>query len=164
MKSQYTFSTKTEEETIEVGKTIGKISRPGTVIALIGDLGTGKTVLTKGIAKGMGIREEPNSPTFVILNIYESDKILYHLDLYRLSHPDELTDIGFDEIINSEGVAVIEWADKIKDILPSSTITVEIKHGEIKNNTLSTSRIITIKGDKEWVLLFKNMVEQVLPT
>lgn len=163
MHSSYTLTTGSEEETYNVGRIMGTLCHAGTVIALVGDLGAGKTVLTKGIAKSLGIEREPNSPTFVILNIYEGKFQLNHFDLYRISDPEELDDIGFGEIIYGEGVSVIEWADKISHILPEDTITVEISHGDGENNRFHDKRKIIIKGNKEWVLSFKNTVEQVSP-
>lgn len=160
MRSTYTLTTSSEEETLNTGFIIGSLVDEGMVIALSGDLGTGKTVLTKGIARGLEVEREPNSPTFVIVNMYEGRVRLNHFDLYRINSPEELDDIGFGELINSEAVSVIEWADKIADILPEDTITVEIYHGDGENNNFTQFRKLIIKGNKEWVSLFKNTVEQ----
>ncbi|MCH8013251.1 MAG: tRNA (adenosine(37)-N6)-threonylcarbamoyltransferase complex ATPase subunit type 1 TsaE, partial [Candidatus Dadabacteria bacterium] len=100
-------------ETLKLGEIIGKSLNPGSIIALVGDLGAGKTVLVKGIAKGLGVDEEPNSPTFVIMNQYEGRIPLYHFDLYRVSSEEELFGIGYDEFFFGEGVAAVEWADRV---------------------------------------------------
>lgn len=160
----YTLVSGNQEETYNIGMNIGSLLKAGDVIALTGDLGAGKTVLTKGIAKGLGVNREPDSPTFVILKIYQGRLTLNHFDLYRISSADELEDIGFEEIIYGNGVSVIEWADKITELLPEDIITVEISHGDGENNRFLNSRTLTVKGNKEWVLLFKNTVEQASPT
>lgn len=160
MQSTYTLTTSSEEETLNTGFIIGKLVKEGTIIALSGELGSGKTVLTKGIARGLGIEREPNSPTFVIVNIYEGRIQLNHFDLYRINSVEELDDIGFGELTGGTAVSVIEWADKIADILPEDTITVEIYHGDGENNNFTQFRKLIIKGNKEWVSLFKNTVER----
>ena len=160
MSEKYTISSLSEAQTINIGKIIGELAEPGTIIALVGELGAGKTVLAKGIAKGLRVEQEPNSPTFVILNIYSGRLTLNHLDLYRIQSEDELIDIGFSELINSDGVSVIEWADKIGHILPEDTLTIEIYHSDSENNNFSSKRNLVVKGQKEWVSLFKNTVEQ----
>lgn len=163
--TEYVLLSKNQDETIEIGKVIGEISKSGAVYGLIGDLGTGKTVLTKGIAKGLRVEEEPASPTFVIMNVYEGDPTLYHFDLYRISEPGELEMIGFDDYLHSKGVCVIEWADKITDELPRDTVIIEVSIFEdIDENNSQNKRIIKIKGSNEWVSLFKNTVEQALQT
>ena len=164
MYSSYNFTTKNEAETLSAGEVIGSLAKKGTVIALVGELGAGKTVLAKGIAKGLGTEKEPNSPTFVILNIYKGRYTLNHFDLYRLSTEEELEDIGFGEIINGDGVSVVEWADKIPGMLPEDRITVEIYHCDGDNNNFTEKREIVVKGNKEWVSLFKNTVEQASQT
>ncbi|MEQ9619736.1 MAG: tRNA (adenosine(37)-N6)-threonylcarbamoyltransferase complex ATPase subunit type 1 TsaE [Deltaproteobacteria bacterium] len=152
------------DQTIKLGEIIGKSLEPGSIIALKGDLGAGKTVLVKGIAKGLEIEDEPASPTFVIMNSYEGDIPLYHFDLYRISDADELLGIGYEEFFFGKGVAAVEWADRIEEIFPEYTIYIEIKIPEDGNSGLETEREINIKGKKEWVLSFKNTAEQALPT
>lgn len=148
------------EDTLKLGEIIGKSLNPGSIIALVGDLGAGKTVLVKGIAKGLGIDEEPNSPTFVIMNYYEGPVPLYHFDLYRLSDEDELLGIGYDEYFFGTGVCAVEWADRIEDIFPDHTINIEIKIPESDSDDSVTKRVIKIEGNKEWVSSFKNTAEQ----
>ena len=127
------YETLSPEETLEVGKELGKASVAGQVYALVGDLGVGKTVFTKGFAEGLGIEEAVNSPTFTILQIYDEGRIpLYHFDVYRIEEPEEMEEIGFDEYIEGDGVCLIEWAGRIADILPENIIVIRIEkdHGK----------------------------------
>lgn len=148
------------DETLKLGEIIGKSLIPGSIIALVGDLGAGKTVLVKGIAKGLGIDEEPNSPTYVIMNSYEGRIPLYHFDLYRVSSEDELFGIGYDEFFFGDGVTAVEWADRVQGIFPEDTIKIEITIPESESEDSETTRNIAIEGRREWVLSFKNTAEQ----
>ena len=122
------FETYSPEETLEIGKLLGENAAPGEVYALIGDLGAGKTVFTKGFAQGLGIEEPVNSPTFTILQIYEEGRIpLYHFDVYRIEEPEEMEEVGFDEYIDGDGVCLIEWAGRIGDLLPPEVIVGRIE-------------------------------------
>ena len=122
------FETYSPEETLEIGKLLGENAAPGEVYALIGDLGAGKTVFTKGFAQGLGIEEPVNSPTFTILQIYEEGRMpLYHFDVYRIEEPEEMEEVGFDEYIDGDGVCLIEWAGRIGDLLPPEVIVVRIE-------------------------------------
>ena len=122
------YETLSPEETLEVGKELGKASVAGQVYALVEDLGVGKTVFTKGFAEGLGIEEAVNSPTFTILQIYDEGRIpLYHFDVYRIEEPEEMEEIGFDEYIEGDGVCLIEWAGRIADILPENIIVIRIE-------------------------------------
>ena len=123
------------EETINLGRIIGEGLNKGNIIALIGELGSGKTCITRGIARGMGISEEFHitSPTFTLINEYPGRIPLYHLDVYRLSGSGDLEDLGYEEYFYGKGAIVIEWADKIKDIIPPDSIFVYLKYlGEKK--------------------------------
>lgn len=122
------YETWNPEETLQIGRLIGKSAAEGEVYALIGDLGVGKTVFTKGFAEGLGITEPVNSPTFTILQIYEEGRIpLYHFDVYRIEEPEEMEEIGFDEYIDGDGVCLIEWAGRIEELLPDDVIVVFIE-------------------------------------
>lgn len=136
------YTTRNPEETFNLGYRFGKTLKPGAVAALIGELGTGKTLFTKGIAKALGVKEYEyvNSPSFVIVKEYKSKKTpLYHFDLYRLDSSHDLDTIGYEEYFYSDGITVIEWADRAMDILPEKYASVGFKHlGENK-------RAITIK-------------------
>lgn len=117
----------TESEVADFGREIGRNCSPGNVYALIGNLGTGKTTLTKYIAEGLGVEESITSPTFNIVKSYYSGRIpLHHFDVYRLGSSDEFFDIGGEEYLEGDGVCVIEWADLISDVLPESAKIIEI--------------------------------------
>ena len=123
-------TTDSQEATQELGRKIGQVLDAGACIALVGTLGAGKTELVKGIAAGAGVPPEVpvNSPTFVIINEYPGRVYIYHVDAYRLRSPDELTAIGFAEMITSGGVVVVEWADRVIAVMPADRITVCMEH------------------------------------
>ena len=115
------------EETYRIGKQIGSLVNSGDIICLIGELGTGKTHLAKGIASGLGIEDHITSPTFTIVNEYTGRLKLYHFDVYRVNDPEEIAAIGFDEYIFSDAVSVIEWANYIEELIPPNNLTITIK-------------------------------------
>jgi tRNA threonylcarbamoyladenosine biosynthesis protein TsaE len=149
-----------EEETIKIGEELGKLLKLGTIIGLNGELGTGKTVFVKGIARGLNTREEPNSPTFVIMNKYEGRIPLYHFDLYRISSAEELEGIGYEDYFYGNGVTVVEWSDRVKGIFPDKTIKIEITIPVEPDHNAETIRKINIEGKDRWLSSFKNTVEQ----
>ncbi|MEC5189660.1 tRNA (adenosine(37)-N6)-threonylcarbamoyltransferase complex ATPase subunit type 1 TsaE [Geobacillus thermodenitrificans] len=114
------------KETKEIARRLAERLEPGMVIALEGDLGAGKTTFTKGIAEGLGITQNVNSPTFTIIKQYEGRLPLYHMDVYRLE--DEWEDLGFDEYFAGDGVTVVEWAHLIAGQLPNERLTVHLYH------------------------------------
>lgn len=124
------FTTKSPAETYEFGEYLAKVLGPEQTVCLAGDLGAGKTLLVQGLAKGLGIEELVNSPTFTILNVYEASFPIYHFDLYRLESAEELFDIGFYEYTEAEGLAIIEWPDKFPEELPEEYLWIGIKNGE----------------------------------
>lgn len=116
------------EETEELGIHFGKEAKPGTVCTLIGDLGVGKTVFTQGIAKGLGITEPINSPTFTIVQVYEEGRMpFYHFDVYRIGDIEEMDEIGYEDCFYGEGVCLIEWSTLIQEILPEDAIHITIE-------------------------------------
>ena len=122
---------KNEHDTEEFGMKLASSLKPGDIVALIGDLGTGKTTLTKYIGKGLGVTENIDSPTFNIVKEHKSGIIpLFHFDVYRLSSGDELLDIGADEYFYSDGVCIIEWADIVADVVPEKAKVILIEYGE----------------------------------
>lgn len=122
---------KNEQATEEFGLNLASDLKPGDIVALIGALGTGKTALTKYIAKGLGVTENIDSPTFNIVKEYKSGRLpLFHFDVYRLSGGDDLLDIGADEYFYSNGVCVVEWADLVADVIPDKAKVIIIKYGE----------------------------------
>ena len=117
-----------EKDTFELGKKLGENCKPGDIILLNGDLGVGKTVFTKGFGKGLGIDEPICSPTFTIMQIYESGRLpLYHFDVYRIGDVEEMDEVGFDEYVSGEGVSLIEWANLIEEILPENRVNITIE-------------------------------------
>lgn len=122
---------KSEEDTRKLGLELAKDAKAGDVFALVGDLGTGKTALTRYIAEGLGVTNTISSPTFTIVKEYHSGRLpLYHFDVYRLSDGDELIDIGAEDYLFGNGICVIEWADIVKEVLPENAIRIEIEYGE----------------------------------
>ena len=120
--------TNSERETYELGLAMGREARPGEVYTLIGDLGVGKTVFTKGLAAGLGIKEPVSSPTFTILQEYEEGRLpFYHFDVYRIGDIEEMDEIGYEDYFYGEGLTMIEWANLIEEILPDHyrEITIE---------------------------------------
>ena len=114
-----------------LGHRIAEAAEPGDVVALIGDLGTGKTALTKYIAEGLGIKGDISSPTFTIVKEYRNGRLpLYHFDVYRLGSGDELIDIGAEEMLDGDGLCVIEWADIVADVLPEDALAIRLDYGE----------------------------------
>ena len=125
------YISKSPEETLDIGYKFGKTLKRGTIVALTGELGTGKTLFTKGIAKALGVKEYQyvNSPSFVIVKEYSSKKMpLYHFDLYRLKSSHDLDTVGYEEYFYSKGISVVEWADRAKDLLPDKYISVKFKY------------------------------------
>lgn len=122
-----TISTKSPDDTIEWGKRIGKRLQPGDVIALYGDLGAGKTTLTRGIAAGLELDADIHSPTFTLIHEHAGLIPLYHVDLYRLSGDDEVEFLGLEEYMYGDGVTIIEWADRMDDSLPLQRLDITLK-------------------------------------
>ncbi|MEG0829937.1 MAG: tRNA (adenosine(37)-N6)-threonylcarbamoyltransferase complex ATPase subunit type 1 TsaE [Anaerovoracaceae bacterium] len=122
---------RSEEETREFGLALGKALKPGQIVALIGNLGTGKTTLTKYIAQGMGISELITSPTFNIVQEYHDGRLpLYHFDTYRIDDVEEMFEIGYEEYFFGQGVCIIEWADQIEEIIPAEAWTIYLDYGK----------------------------------
>ena len=121
------LTTKSAEETIELGKKIVAFLLPNDVIALTGQLGAGKTTLIQGIAAGLGVEDYVTSPTFIIINEYAGRLPLYHVDLYRLDEGLAVADLGLEEYFARGGVCVIEWAERLKDLLPALAERLELK-------------------------------------
>lgn len=111
---QWTATTSSAEETRQLGRVLGELLQEATVLFLTGDLGTGKTCLSQGIARGLGVPEEEpiTSPSYTLMNQYRGRLDLHHFDLYRLAHPDDVLDLGFEEVLHGAGVSVVEWADR----------------------------------------------------
>ncbi|MCK5594918.1 tRNA (adenosine(37)-N6)-threonylcarbamoyltransferase complex ATPase subunit type 1 TsaE [bacterium] len=122
------FTTNNPEDTICLGMKIGELLKEGNVVALIGNLGAGKTVISNGLCSGLGVREDYiTSPTYTIINQYEGRIPVYHIDLYRLKNSSELYNLGWDEYIYGNGTCIIEWADRAAEMLSEEYLTVNIK-------------------------------------
>jgi tRNA threonylcarbamoyladenosine biosynthesis protein TsaE len=130
--AKLTVISRNPEETFLIGKIIGRNLTENDVVALVGDLGTGKTCLTQGIARGLGVPDQYQitSPSFTLINEYQGRMMLYHFDLYRLSQASEMDDMGYDEYLFGQGVTVIEWADKLKGILPDDTLFIFMNYAD----------------------------------
>lgn len=124
------FRTKSSDETEKIGFKLGSLLKRGSIVLISGDLGVGKTVFTKGIAKGMGIYDYVTSPTFMIVNEHMGEIPLYHFDVYRIDDYTELYDIGYEEYFYGDGVCVIEWPEKMMPLIPEENIFVHISIGD----------------------------------
>jgi tRNA threonylcarbamoyladenosine biosynthesis protein TsaE len=128
-----------EKDTRAFAAELAEKAGPGDVIALVGDLGTGKTTLTKYIAEALGVTDVITSPTFNIVCEYKTGRMpLYHFDVYRLTGPEEVYDLGFDEYFYGDGLCVIEWADLIEETLPEETIFIEMQYGRSPEERIYT--------------------------
>ena len=147
--AKLSVTSRNPEETFLIGKIIGRDLIEKDVVALVGDLGTGKTCLTQGIARGLGVPDEYQitSPSFTLINEYQGRMMLYHFDLYRLSRASEMDDMGYEEYLFGKGVSVIEWADKVKDILPDDTLFIMISYAD------ENARNIIISGQKRKIAI-----------
>ncbi len=122
------YESYSKEETINIGKTIGENAKPGEVICFYGDLGVGKTVISQGVAAGLGITDVVNSPTFTIAKEYDGGRLpLYHFDVYRIGDSDEMEEIGYSDMVYGQGICLIEWAERIENILPEHYTRLEIE-------------------------------------
>lgn len=136
---------KDESDTREYGLRLGQQLSKGSVVALIGDLGTGKTALTKAVAEGMGIKEMITSPTFTIVMEYRDGRLpLYHFDVYRIGEPEEMYELGYEEYFYGDGVCVVEWADLIEELLPEDCLKIYIEYGAEEGQ-----RIYRVSGGRD---------------
>ena len=123
------LTTKSPKETIQFGGRLAKLLNPGDIVCLSGDLGSGKTTLVKGIAKGVKINPtKVNSPTFVLMNTYEGTLPLYHFDLYRLNETRDIPFIGYEEFFYGKGLTVVEWAERLGSLYPKEYLKVSLEH------------------------------------
>ena len=137
------FLTNSPEETEAVGKRLGQSLKPGAVIAYQGDLGAGKTAFTRGVALGLGAKEQVTSPTYTIVNEYLSGKYpLFHFDMYRLASSDDLFDIGWEDYLDRGGICAVEWSENVADAMEGAIVVTIEKLGE-------DSRKITLEGGPE---------------
>lgn len=122
------IETNSEAETLELGKKLAQEAKPGQVFSLVGDLGVGKTVFTKGMAEGLGITEPVSSPTFTIVQVYEEGRMpFYHFDVYRIGDPEEMDEIGYEDYFYGQGICLVEWANLIEELMPEHTVHILIE-------------------------------------
>ena len=131
-----TFTTHSAEETIALGEKLGAQLAPGDIIAMQGTLAAGKTTITKGIAKALGIEEDITSPTFCLISEYEGKLPLYHMDIYRLDGAEDFINLGVDDMLYGRGVCIIEWSEKIMEELPKKTIVLRLEAGADGSRTI----------------------------
>lgn len=144
------IETKNKKQTEQIGINIGRNVKKGQILCINGELGVGKTVITKGIAKGLCIDDNITSPTFTIVNEYDEGNMpMYHFDVYRISDPDEMYEIGFEDYLFGNGICVIEWAEIIEDIIPDNSIWINISKDLSKGLEY---RLIEIKDTTEFDL------------
>ena len=130
---------RSEQEVEAYGIRLGREARPGQVIALTGDLGAGKTTLTKAIARGLGISETVTSPTFTIVKEYRSGRLpLFHFDVYRIGDVEEMYELGYEEYFFGDGVCVVEWADLIEELIPEDALRISIAYGQNEEERVYT--------------------------
>ncbi len=136
--------TSSSGETEDWGRRLAKYLRAGDVISLTGELGSGKTVFVKGVARGLGVAKEVSSPSFVLLKIYPGKLPLYHFDLYRIDAAD-FSEIGGEEFFNGDGVVILEWGEKLGSILPANALRIKFERG-----TQEEERVLEFYLNKEW--------------
>ncbi len=139
-----TTATRSAGETLALGEAIGRLLRAGDVVVLVGELGTGKTVLTKGIARGLGVTDPVVSPTFTIVREYRGRLPLVHVDVYRLDHLQELHDLGFDDLLGGPAVAVIEWGDRVGSLLPVDRLDIRLELANV--DSADDDRTVTLEA------------------
>lgn len=140
------IETVSPEETFEVGRQLGRLAKPGDIYTLKGDLGVGKTVFTQGVAKGLDVREHVNSPTFTIIQVYDSGRFpFYHFDVYRISDIEEMDEIGYEDYFFGDGICMVEWAELISELIPQNAKAITIEKNLQKGFDY---RKITIKSEK----------------
>ena len=146
-----TFKTENPAETQTLGEKLGKTLKRGDVIALVGDLGTGKTCLTQGIARGVGIASDEvvNSPSYILINEYNGKIPIYHIDLYRLENSEEITELGLSEYIEGDGICIIEWAERMADLLPDTCIKIHITLADTNASHSSEVRELTSQNPED---------------
>lgn len=125
----FSFLSGSREETVRFGARLSRHLKPGDIVCLFGELGSGKTTLVKGLAKGLRIpTERVHSPTFTLLNVYAGKQDLFHFDFYRLNNVAQIAGIGYDEFLYGKGVSVIEWAERFGRLLPKEYLGIELSH------------------------------------
>ena len=147
------YLSRSPQDTMQFGVKMAAHLKGGDIVCLVGDLGSGKTTLVKGIAQGLAINAaRVNSPTFVVLNIYAGRLPLYHFDLYRINELKEIANLGYEEFLYGKGVAVVEWADKLGALLPADCLKIELSLQKDNERSLAVSAKL-----KRWRTLINDM-------
>jgi tRNA threonylcarbamoyladenosine biosynthesis protein TsaE len=133
--------TRSTDETLELARAVGELLRPGDVVSLVGELGAGKTVFARGVARALGVTELVVSPTFTIVREYEGRVPLVHVDVYRIDAVQELHDLGFEEVVRDDAVTIVEWGDMIDGLLPGDRLDVRLTPGAADDE-----RVVEIEG------------------
>jgi tRNA threonylcarbamoyladenosine biosynthesis protein TsaE len=133
--------TRSTDETLELAHAVGELLRPGDVVSLVGELGAGKTVFARGVARALGVTELVVSPTFTIVREYEGRVPLVHVDVYRIDAVQELHDLGFEEVVRDDAVTIVEWGDMIDGLLPGDRLDVRLTPGAADDE-----RVVEIEG------------------
>ena len=141
MSGQERAVTRSTDETLELARAVGELLRPGDVVSLVGELGAGKTVFARGVARALGVTELVVSPTFTIVREYEGRVPLVHVDVYRIDAVQELHDLGFEEVVRDDAVTVVEWGDMIDGLLPGDRLDVRLTPGAADDE-----RVVEIEG------------------
>lgn len=147
-----TLVSRCPEDTYRLGEVLGSLARPGDLYSLNGDLGTGKTVLARGVAAGLGVQSRVASPTFTLVNQHQGRIPFYHMDVYRLGGPEEMDDLGYGEYFYGQGVTLVEWGDLVAAVLPEERLDISICR------TGDDSRRIEIVARGEW---YYRLVEEM---
>ena len=126
--------------TFDVASSFANTLKPGAVVSLTGELGSGKTVFAKGVARALGVKDNVVSPTFTLINEYHGDEVIYHMDFYRLNSLEEILNIGVDDYFFSDGICLVEWAEKMGKIFPDNAIKVVIIHVKGNNREIIIER------------------------
>ena len=141
MSGQERAVTRSTDETLELARAVGELLRPGDVVSLVGELGAGKTVFARGVARALGVTELVVSPTFTIVREYEGRVPLVHVDVYRIDAVQELHDLGFEEVVRDDAVTIVEWGDMIDGLLPGNRLDVRLTPGAADDE-----RVVEIEG------------------
>ena len=141
MTGQERAVTRSTDETLELARAVGELLRPGDVVSLVGELGAGKTVFARGVARALGVTDLVVSPTFTIVREYEGRVPLVHVDVYRIDAVQELHDLGFEEVVRDDAVTLVEWGDKIEGMLPGDRLDIRLAPGGADDE-----RVVEIEG------------------
>lgn len=138
------ITSKSPDETMKLGKKLATRLKPGSIVCLHGELGSGKTTLVKGLAEGLKLKQQKvKSPSFVLMNVYEGKLPLYHFDFYRLENLREIEEIGYEEFLYGNGISAIEWADKLQELYPKECLKIELSHASANERRL----VLTPQGN-----------------